>query len=206
MNDNDKFDTWVRDAAQSYNEPPAGIPREEMWTAIRERVQAPSQTATWRSRPFLKWVPLAAAATLLLALGYGAGRMGKTTAPDDRAIAESALPDSGNRLYDAAVVSHFGRAEAMLTSFRASSAAGDAQLDRWARDLLTDTRLLLDSPAANDARRRRLLEDLELTLAQIVQLPAASSPDDQAIVDRAIERGELLTRLRNVAPASVSGT
>ena len=114
-------------------------------------------------------------------------------------------PDSVNPLYDAAVVSHFSRAEAMLTSFRADSAGTDASLDRWARDLLSDTRLLLDSPAASDLRRRRLLEDLELTLAQIVQLPAAASPDDQEIVDRAIERGELLTRLRNVVPR-VSGT
>jgi hypothetical protein len=208
MNDDEKFDAWVRDAARSYNEPPASVPREEMWTVISQGTAARPKPATWRSRPFMRWAPLAAAATLLLAVGYSAGRMARTTpAPDT--VASTSVPavsaDTSNPLYDAAVVSHFSRAEAMLTSFRADSAGTDASLDRWARDLLSDTRLLLDSPAANDLRRRRLLEDLELTLAQIVQLPAASSPDDQEIVDRAIERGELLTRLRNVVPR-VSGT
>ena len=209
MNDDEKFDTWVRDAAQSYNEPPATVPREEMWEAIRQGAVRQTPPVTWRSRPFMRWAPLAAAATLLLAIGYGAGRIGTTTDAGDPAVADASPPlvaDTSNRFYDAAVVSHFGRAEAMLTSFRASASGSDTQLDRWARDLLSDTRLLLDSPAANDTRRRRLLEDLELTLAQIVQLPAASSPDDQQIVDGAIERGELLTRLRNVVPARPSGT
>jgi len=208
MNDDEKFDTWIRDAAGSYNEPPAGVPREEMWTVIRQGTAVRQKPATWRSRPFMRWAPLAAAATLLLAVGYSAGRMARTTTAPDTVASTSApavSADTSNPLYDAAVVSHFSRAEAMLTSFRADSAGADASLDRWARDLLSDTRLLLDSPAASDLRRRRLLEDLELTLAQIVQLPAASSSDDQEIVDRAIERGELLTRLRNVMPR-VSGT
>src|SRR5687768_6002387 len=180
-----------------------------MWEAIRQGAARHTPPVTWRSRPFMRWVPLAAAATLLLAVGYSAGRMRSTTEAPDAAVADappSMAGDTTNRFYDAAVVSHFGRAEAMLTTFRASATGSDTQLDRWARDLLTDTRLLLDSPAANDTRRRRLLEDLELTLAQIVQLSAASSPDDQHIVDGAIERGELLTRLRNVVPARTSGT
>jgi hypothetical protein len=207
MNDDDKFDTWVRDAARSYNEPPATVPREEMWTVIRQGT-AVRHKPTWRSRPFVQWTSFAAAAALLLAVGYSAGRMARTTSAPDTVATTSTpaiAPDSSNPLYDAAVEAHFSRAEAMLTTFRADSAGTDASLDRWARDLLSDTRLLLDSPAASDLRRRRLLEDLELTLAQIVQLPAASSPDDQEIVDRAIERGELLTRLRNVVPR-VSGT
>lgn len=208
MNDDDKFDTWLRDAARSYNEPLADVPRDEMWAVIRQAATRQPAPVSWRTRPFMKWVPLAAAATLLLAVGYSAGRFGRASSTPDGTVAEVPAPaaDTTNRLYDAAVVSHFGRAEAMLTTYRASSTGADAQLERWARDLLTDTRLLLDSPAATETRRRRLLEDLELTLAQIVQLPAAASPDDQEIVDSAIARGELLTRLRNVVPARSSGT
>ncbi len=209
MNEDDKFDTWLRDAARSYNEPPASVPREEMWAVIRQGAARRPAPVSWRTRPFMRWVPLAAAATLLLAVGYSAGRFGRAESTPDGTVAEvpaAAATDTAHRLYDAAVVSHFGRAEAMLTTYRASSTGADAQLERWARDLLTDTRLLLDSPAATETRRRRLLEDLELTLAQIVQLPAAASPDDQEIVDSAIARGELLTRLRNVVPAFTSGT
>jgi hypothetical protein len=46
----------------------------------------------------------------------------------------------------------------------------------WARDLLTTTRLLLDSPAGADPARRELLETLELVLVQIARLPRADSP------------------------------
>jgi hypothetical protein len=208
MNDDEKFDAWLRDAAQSYNAPPANVPRDEMWSAIQQASASQRMPATWRTHKLLRWAPAAAAAVLLLAVGYSAGRFGRSPPATTPAVAEApaTTPDTVNGVYDAKLVSHFGRAEALLTSFRAATPDGDAALNSWARDLLTDTRLLLDSPAGADARRRRLLEDLELTLAQIVQLPAASSPDDQELLDRAIERGELLTRLRTAVPPRVSGT
>jgi hypothetical protein len=75
--------------------------------------------------------------------------------------------------YQLAAVRHLSEAEALLTSFRTRSATDqqmDAQLGSWARELLSNTRLLLDSPVANDPQRRPLLEDLELVIVQIVQL------------------------------------
>lgn len=110
--------------------------------------------------------------------------------------------------YDIVTVQHLSRAEALLTSFRTGedAAAAAGALDRWARDLLADTRLLLDSPAASDVRRRHLLEDLEMVLAQIVQLRAESSAD-RALVQRSIERGAMLSRIRSTIPAGFgSGT
>ncbi|MCC6928967.1 MAG: hypothetical protein IT359_08275 [Gemmatimonadaceae bacterium] len=119
-----------------------------------------------------------------------------------------ATPDGG-AIYDVAAVQHLSRAEALLTAFRANrdgSMEAPASMNRWARDLLVDTRLLLDSPAASDAQRRHLLEDLELVLAQIVQLPAESSAD-RGLVQRSIERGAVLSRLRSTIPAGyTSGT
>lgn len=114
---------------------------------------------------------------------------------------------NSNGSYDMATLEHLSRAEALLTSFRTPRSAGDGTpLNSWARDLLADTRLLLDSPAATDARRRQLLEDLELVLAQIVQLPAESSAD-RGLVQRSIERGAVLSRLRSSIPAGfASGT
>lgn len=113
----------------------------------------------------------------------------------------------GSESYDVATLEHLSRAEALLTSFRTPRSAGDGSpLNVWARDLLADTRLLLDSPAATNARRRALLEDLELVLAQIVQLPAEASAD-RGLVQRSIERGAVLSRLRSSIPAGyASGT
>ena len=57
-------------------------------------------------------------------------------------------------------------AEAMLTVFKTDLNQGrmDAQISAWGKDLLSNTRLLLDSPAAQDPVRRKLLQDLELVL------------------------------------------
>lgn len=113
-------------------------------------------------------------------------------------------PSASNESYDVATLEHLSRAEALLTSFRTPRSTGDGSpLNVWARDLLADTRLLLDSPAATDARRRQLLEDLELVLAQIVQLPAEASAD-RGLVQRSIERGAVLSRLRSSIPAGYS--
>ena len=132
-----------------------------------------------------------------------------TASPSGRT--PSATPGSratrdGGASYDVAAVQHLSRAEALLTAFRSNgegTTEAPASMDRWARDLLADTRLLLDSPAANDAQRRHLLEDLELVLAQIVQLPAESSAD-RGLVQRSIERGAVLSRLRSTIPAGYS--
>jgi hypothetical protein len=90
----------------------------------------------------------------------------------------------------------------------------DARLAKWARPLLGDTRLLLDSPAASDPRRRRLLEDLELVLAEVARL--ATPPSDSAslgtagtaqarterqLIDGTLRRAQLLPRLRTLVPA-----
>jgi hypothetical protein len=95
---------------------------------------------------------------------------------------------------------HLQRAEALVTVVAATPA--DAVMDsltgKWAREMLTNTRLLLDSPAGDDPLRRRLLEDLETVLVQLVQRSGASAADRE-ILDRTLERTQLLTRLRTGA-------
>ena len=121
-----------------------------------------------------------------------------TTAATDSAVTQR------DRI-DVASVQHLTAVEAMLTSFRAGRRLGnDLALQRWARDLLASTRLLMDSPAGEDAVRRQLLEDLEYVLAQIVQLDPNAPAEDRALVDRAINREQVLTRVRSSIPAGFS--
>jgi hypothetical protein len=106
--------------------------------------------------------------------------------------------------YQLTAVRHLSEAEALLTSFRARSTSDqqmDAQLGSWARDLLSNTRLLLDSPVANDPQRRPLLEDLELVLVQIVQLSPGSTPQDRELIEKTLQHDHVMTRLRTAIPA-----
>jgi len=80
----------------------------------------------------------------------------------------------------------------------------DAQLGSWARQLLSNTRLLLDSPVANDPQRRPLLEDLELVLVQIVQLSPGSTPQDREMIEKTLRQDHVMTRLRTAIPAARS--
>jgi len=111
--------------------------------------------------------------------------------------------------YQIATANHLTQAEALLTSFRTRSTSDqrmDAQLASWARELLTNTRLLLDSPVAIDPERRPLLEDLELLLVQIVQLSPASTPQDREIIEQTLKQDQVLTKLRTAIPAGQRGS
>ena len=112
--------------------------------------------------------------------------------------------NSSSSAYQLTAVRHLSEAEALLTSFRTRSSADqqmDAQLGSWARELLSNTRLLLDSPVANDPQRRPLLEDLELVLVQIVQLSPGSTPQDRELIEKTLQHDHVMTRLRTAIPA-----
>src|SRR5678815_1181799 len=118
-------------------------------------------------------------------------------------------PDSDDtraRAYTVATAQHLTEAEAMLTAFKGDLSQGrmDAEISAWGKDLLSNTRLLLDSPAARDPVRRRLLQDLELVLVQIVQLSPKSSARDRDLIKGALTDDQVLTRLRTAIP--VKGT
>jgi len=119
-------------------------------------------------------------------------------------------PDVGDdiqaRAYTVATAQHLTEAEAMLTSFKGDLSQGrmDVQISAWGKELLSNTRLLLDSPAARDPVRRKLLQDLELVLVQIVQLSPKSSARDRDLIKGALTDDQVLTRLRTAIP--VKGT
>jgi len=65
-----------------------------------------------------------------------------------------------------------------------------------ARDLLSTTRILIDSPQAGDQHLQDLLDDLELVLAQIVRLPSRPAPPDVQLIDQALDQRDVIPRLR----------
>ena len=78
----------------------------------------------------------------------------------------------------------------------------DTQMASWGKELLSNTRLLLDSPVATtDPVRRKLLQDLELVLVQIVQLSPTTSARDRDLIKGALTDDQVLTRLRTAIPA-----
>ena len=124
------------------------------------------------------------------------------------ASTEVASADSAtSALYRAAAVQTLVQAEAVLTAYRgAESTTRDPQAmqqaARWARDVLSSTRLLIDSPAGRDPQMRTLFTDLELVLAQIVQLSGTPLQDgERDLIDRAMRDRDLLPRLRSAVPA-----
>jgi hypothetical protein len=66
-----------------------------------------------------------------------------------------------------------------------------------ASDLLSTTRLLIDSPASDDAEIWSLMSDLELVLAQIVQLRAPTQYTDLDFISDALRDRELLPRIQS---------
>jgi hypothetical protein len=201
-NDEAKFAAWLQDAAKGYHDP-RPTPRDEMWTRIQAERARRATRRVIELRPWMRW-GLAAAA--VLTLGIGIGRWTAHQGTDGRGGASVASADaagSGDVVYQVAATQYLSRTETFLTGFRADLRAGraDSRFIGQARDLLTTTRLLLDSPAADDARMRALLEELELVLVQISQLGAGRNARDADLITQDMDQRSVLPRLRSAIPA-----
>src|SRR4051794_25995459 len=223
----DRFDDLLRDSAREYNDPPE-TPREELWqriVAAREADKAAPKEKTEEVEPLrvlrfrrlpnilpnrpLTW---AAGVAAVLALGIGLGRMSvkqpATVAISAPAPSSATVPRVSGAAYRVVTTEHLSQSEAFLTLFRASvRGKGNERLaSATARQLLATNRLLLDSPAAADARTRLLLQDLELVLAEIAQLSAQPRSRDLQLITEGMEQGSVLSRLRTAVPAGTSAT
>ena len=137
-----------------------------------------------------------------LAVGSDDGKGKPRPRPEPERFSPTSPNDAAVTAYTVATAQHLTEAEAMLTAFKGDLNQGrmDAQISSWGKDLLSNTRLLLDSPAAQDPVRRKLLQDLELVLVQIVQLSPSSPSRDRDLIKGALTDDQVLTRLRTAIP------
>lgn len=76
-----------------------------------------------------------------------------------------------------------------------SLAGSDTAIAHRASDLLTQTHLLLDSRAGSDPTLHRLLEDLELVLAQVARLRSSGNGADLQLIHQALTVHDVLPRV-----------
>lgn len=200
----DRFDELMRDAERTYRNPPQPD-FDAMWKSIeREHFGAPERTAGFRRTS--RWIGIAA--TLIVGIGIGrasmsVGRPASQPAPSAGtvAVAPPAHVDSTtmSRPYSLETSQYLGQTAALLVALPSEAKAGtSAQFTSRAGDLLSRTRLLLDSQAADDPTMRGLLEDLELVLMQVVRLQGGNSTELD-LINRALEQRDVIPRLRTAA-------
>jgi hypothetical protein len=212
--DENRFDEVIRDLPREFNNPPEP-PLDEMWGVI-EDAHFNSPASIRRPGGMIARAPwIAAAAALLIGVGIGhyiplGKATGQGSASEPAIASAEGLPPGADTsavgdAYRDQTSHYLGQAAALLISLpaRDASSKADATFAAKAADLLVTTRLLMDSPAAQDPRLRSLLEDLELLLVQVARLRGEGNKGDLDLIHQAVEQGDVLSRL-NTAVANQS--
>ena len=214
----DELDERTREALRGYRVPPSP-PLDEMWDSIEERhfgapvvalvdrASSRGRSRAWSRFGAPSWGALVSGVAAALLIGVGVGRMSRGVAPIAPVYPEGNYTWNDNEPYRQATTEYLGQTVALLTSLPAAARDGqpDAQFVTQAGDLLSTTRLLLDSPAAaSDPRLKNLLEDLELVLAQLARLPSEHSGTELNLIAEALEQRDVVPRVR-AAVVSISG-
>lgn len=228
----ERLDAVMREARETYRLPSAAPDFEAMWGRIeRDAFEAPvavpgdapraPDAPSGRAPRRAWWIPAVGIAATLV-LGIGIGRWSAPAGPEARDVASVPSADSADMRVPGdlpaivvadplqrATYEYVARTVALLDSLpataRAASRRGDERFVADATQLLTTTRLLLDSPAATDPRMRDLLEDLELVLAQVARLRTAPRADELTYIADAVSERDVVPRLRTVAASYTGG-
>jgi hypothetical protein len=206
-----KFEELLGDLPRTFR-PPVDPRYDEMWSAIEAaHFDSSAKPSHWRRRVFVAAPWLAAAAALFIGVAIGrhsvavpaVNTVGSVIAMQGSPAA-LATPDASDTYRDE-TTRYLEQAAALLIALpnptgpdRFTSASSNGNLADKASDLLVTTRLLLDSPAAQDPKLHSLLEDLELVFAQIARLRVEKSKGDLDLIHQAVEQGNVLSRLNAV--------
>jgi len=211
MND-ERFEHLMRDAKDTYRKPP--VPDfDAMWEGVEREAFADRGLTTDRasliSSRTSRIIAIAATLVVGIALGRASMSFGTKAAPASAPVATVASVSSNaaqSLPYEEETSKYLGQTAALLIALPSEVKAGraDEQFIGRAGELLSRTRLLLDSPAASDPQMHDLLEDLELVLAQVVRLQNDSTSHTELdLIRRALEQRDVIPRLRT-AVADIS--
>lgn len=210
MHEDEPLDALLREALRQQDAPPPA-PREQMWARIEAQRAArrnnlhsggAARPDVLELRPprrnYVRW---AAALAAMLIVGIGLGRVsmrsGLDTGLGPQTVGSATAEDAGPAAFRIAASQHLQRTEALFASLTIDTRTGGAvDVMSWARELLTDTRLLLASPAAADPAMSRLLEDLELVLSQIATIPTTRAQEEVELIQDGINQSDVLMRMR----------
>ncbi len=199
----DRLDERLKQEARAYRDPPE-TPREEIWARVQAARRASPRAERGRQLEFpttrsTSWrrggVALAAILLLGVAIGRWTPRLAETPGLAERPVS-AARAETVLRF---AAVEHLGRVDALLTDYETGRTTADFQATT--RALLSRTRLLLDSKRLTDPSMRKLLEDLEVLLMQVAQLPGTGPAEERALIDENLAEQAIRPRLRNAIPS-----
>ncbi|MEZ4455912.1 MAG: hypothetical protein R2882_05050 [Gemmatimonadales bacterium] len=203
----DRLDERTEAMAREYHAPPP-TPREEIWARIEAarrtgRTDATPVIAIASRRRLPRWVPAVVAIAATLVLGVAIGRLtlpGTEAAPpvETAAMTPAAPSERATTVTRYAAIEHLSQVSTLLTDYQTGS--DNAELPDHARSLLSRTRLLLDAPAL-EPELRTLLEDLEVLLVQVAQLPVNGQGIERSLIDDNLAERAIRSRLRNAIPA-----
>lgn len=228
------LEPWIQALAEEVTFPSSEtVPRDMMWARIqRQRREAGTLEGAsaenargrgWRS----PWLVRATGVAAVLVGGVAVGRYlmpvtgvmtpsmvtsTSVSAHTDSIAALGIGPDAlaampfSSEPARVAMEEHLVRTVALLTTVRDDDPAygPGADISAWARELLGTTRMLIDEPQLGDERTRRLLQDLELVLAQIVQA-RGTVPETQRAPTETMRETNLLPRVRAATSAARVG-
>ena len=200
----ERLDELLDDARRTWPVPPepdyqamwGRIEREAFATARRE-----ARTPSWRM------FSLGLAAALVMGIGLGRVFFNQAgPAPTVASVSTDTATPASNE-YDRVASELLGRTVVLLTSLpaEARTLGSGERFSIQATELLTSTRLLLDSPAASDARFKDLLEDLELVLAQIAMLQSGRTRQEIDLITNALEERDVVPRIRSAVARLATG-
>lgn len=159
-----------------------------------------------------------AIAAVFLVIGVGAGWLlenRRTVDPPPADVASETTGLPSEMPTQVIAEQHFAEVDQLIATFasmetseasRANNAQLEAEIGMWARNLLSTTQLLMDSPLGLDPHRRKLLTDVEMVLVQIAQLAPNGGTEDREITERSIEESHVRERLQKVTPAPETST
>lgn len=160
---------------------------DSMWPALAPRLR--------RRRAWTRaWVPLAAAAALVLAFLLGRHW------PGPPPVAPAAQAQASERILLVAVGEHLERSQMLLVELSnapRSQAMDMAREQEWAQELVGANRLYRHTAArAGEAGLASVLEELERVLVEVAHSPTRLEPSQVAQLQRRIESRGLLFKVR----------